>query len=151
MDKDLIKKITNFINKYEIVLILLVIGLVLLKWLAVPFINLFVIVGILSVSSLYFLSSHEIVEKLTAYQRMVVKTSGMGSAITLIGILFSTLKWPNSKMMLTVGVLTLTVSLVGIYLTKLNKTDYFSQDKMLRIYILIALGGYFVTFASNVN
>jgi len=133
-------KVKVFVGKYELLLLFIIGLIILLKWISFPLINTISIVVLLSISSMYMASGIGSTNK----ENVLSKISGMASGITVVGVLFSLLHWPNSIVMLLVGSLALIGVLIGSRALKLLKTEKFTQNKMIRLVVLIILAGFFL-------
>lgn len=137
------KMINTKVLKHENILILLIITAVLMKYLNVQHGGIITTV-ILSLSAIvYYLSAfpkHE-EEGLAMYDIFAFKMSAISSAVTVIGILFSLLRWPNAKPMTIVGGVTILACLIYMLIQKKNRPNLklFNNSMILRIIVLIII------------
>lgn len=136
----LYNKVKVFVGKYELLILFIIVLIILLKWISFPFINIISIVVLLSISSMYMASGIGSIDK----GGVLSKISGMASGVTIVGVLFSLLHWPNSIVMLLVGSLALIGVLIRASTLKLLKTEKFTQNKVVRLVVLIVLSGFFL-------
>jgi len=109
-----------FVGKYELLLLFIIGLIILLKWISFPLINTISIVVLLSISSMYMASGIGSTNK----ENVLSKISGI--------------------VMLLVGSLALIGVLIGSRALKLLKTEKFTQNKMIRLVVLIILAGFFL-------
>lgn len=132
-------KAKKIVNKNELFILFVVVLIVFLDWMSIQFSQILSILIMYIISLLYFASTLNFEKGLSGGQSAIFKISGIASAVVVIGILFALLEWPNSMLMLSVGVLGLVGSLIGAGVLNLLETKYFPQNKSIRIGVLIIL------------
>ena len=138
-------KIGNFVQtkilKYEYLVILFVILALALRLLKVTNSRLIITLVLSSIACIYFFSAFAINEEIeySGFELFIKKLVGLASSVSLIGILFKIQKWPNSDIMLTVGLITSICGLTFIVIqkNKISETEKFSMTLVIRILILI--------------
>ena len=78
------------------------------------------------------------------------KLASLSCSIVLVGVLFTIQMWPNSKLFLETGCITLIIVLPTILYTNSKKTElqFFNVRYILRLVLILGLG-IFLIFASN--
>ncbi len=140
----LLKKIEDFIIKYELtvgVTLLIIFGLMVL---GIPTMEYFFITGMLFLAILYFSTAYMPFPVLPDVKHIFSsKLSGIASFVIVIGILFSIMNWPAYNEMLKYGLIGSSIALAYGFLKKEVPTELKSHFKRfrLRVIILFIIGG----------
>ena len=137
-------KIGDFIKsrilRYELQILVLIILILLLRIFNIPFTGMIGTLVLMSISVIYFFSAFAVTEdsELTAIDNFIYKLTAIASSVVIIGILFLIQHWPNGKMMITIGLLSLIASLSYIVYQKIRRPEEekFNNLILLRIIIL---------------
>jgi hypothetical protein len=146
-------KINSFINKYELIILFVILITIALKLLPVPFSSILLILILTSISTAYFFSAFAISEnaEITAIDIFAQKMIGWSSSVTLIGIVFIILKWPNNELMILIGTVSLSIALIYLIIKKVKNpnSEIFNKFLIVRIFILISLSLYLYLSLKN--
>lgn len=140
----LLKKIEDFIVKYELtiaVTLLIIFGLMVM---GIPTMDYLFISGMLFLAILYFSTAYMPFPVLPDVKHIFSsKLSGIASFVIVIGILFSVMNWPMYNEMLKYGLIGSSFALIYGFLKKEVPTELKSHFKRfrLRIVILLIIGG----------
>ena len=134
-------KINTIVQKYELIILLVVLLSIAMKLLTVPFFEQIFIPLLGIISTVYFFTSMAVSEnnEITAIDKFAQKIIGLASAMTLIGILFTIQKWPNYELMILVGSISLSFALIYLIIrkTKNPEIEIFNKFLIIRVFILI--------------
>jgi hypothetical protein len=133
---------TKVLNHERIIILLVTLGL-LIKYLKVQFSGLIDTFLLSSVSIIYFLSAYSTHEESNSsvIDLFVYKICAFGSAVSIIGILFIIQKWPNSKLMLIMGLSALVIPIIYILINNTIKPEskLFDVWLIIRIILLVII------------
>jgi hypothetical protein len=132
--------IQSKILKYEIQILVLIILILLLRIFNIPFTGMIGTLVLMSISVIYFFSAFAIPDnpELTAIDNFIYKLTAIASSVVIIGILFLIQHWPNGKMMITIGLISIIASLSYIVYQKISspEEEKFNNLILLRIIVL---------------
>ena len=135
---------TKVLNHEDIILLVFA-GVLLMKHLHVPFSGLICTLIFSIIGIIYFFSAFAILEDpgITGFDRFIYKLNAFGSAVAIMGILFTFQHWPNYLMMITIGLPVLVISLIYILIRNNRRPEFELFDKwmIVRILLLIAISG----------
>lgn len=137
MIEKLPQKITKFISDNEILLVIIILVFMGLKYLHFPGSALITIIGLQSIASLYFISGFDKNTDIPKTKQFINKLIGISSGLMLIGILFSSMRWPGWHMQLIVG--SIAVSAALIY-SGIKKGINIKKETQLRLVALLIIG-----------
>ena len=149
-------KIGNWIaprlDKFEIILFLVfIISLILRISTDLP-VALLLIASLMILSTLYFFAAFASIndEYAGGMESFLHKLASWSCSIILVGALFRIQMWPNSKLLLQIGCITLIIVLSMILYTNSRKPElkFFNVRYILRLVLILGLGLFF-TFASS--
>jgi len=138
-------KIGDFIQskilKFELLILAIIVFILILTFLNLPFVRLIATLVLMTVSIFYFFSAFATPANpgFSSIDLFFNKLTALGCSVSVIGVLFRIQHWPNGKTMVTVGLITMIISLAYIIFQK-NKTpeiEIFSKLILVRLIILI--------------
>lgn len=131
--KDLV---TGNTEKYEAALLALIVVGVMLSTLDQKIFKLVSLIVLSLIAMVYLMTAFKDTIKMGLKDKelVFVKTSGFGSSIALIGIIFTTQGYPNNVHMLVVGTASLAVTLIFIFIK--NKMSSFGAWAVIRMAML---------------
>lgn len=119
---------------YETILVVAAIVGLALKIVGINFGAMFLIIASLSLAAINLLMAYRSPkEGSLPFDEFINKSQSMGTSVTIIGVLFLLLNWNGASNMLTVGILTMVVT-IGYHLFKKH-----SFDTILKPVILLAI------------
>jgi|GEM_PF-4101959 len=127
------------IKQYELLFVALILGVLLLNIMEAKIVEVVSIIVLSGIAMIYIMTAYEDLSNTGFTEKDVLfqKTNGFGSAIALIGILFSLVDFPGHKNMLLVGSISLLISI--IYIFAKNRIDFFGKKMVLRMIIIAAI------------
>ncbi len=137
-------RITKFLEKYEIVFVLLfAVCIIFHVYTSVP-VNLIMIILLGTMATMYFFQAFSVTEdeNAGAFEIFFFKLATEGSSIGVVGILFRLMAWPNFDFLLLIAGITLVATLLAIFIFKSKKPDLkiFTNALILRIFVIAAIG-----------
>jgi hypothetical protein len=138
-------KIGDFIKskilKFELMILAIVVFILILEFLDMPLVGLIATLVLMTVSIFYFFSAFATPAGtgFSSIDLFFNKLIALSCSVAIIGILFLIQHWPNGKIMITIGLVSMMVCLAYIIYQK-NKTpeiEIFSKFVLLRLIILI--------------
>ena len=138
-------KIGDFIQskilKYELLILSIIVFILILTFLNLPFAGLIATLVLMTVSIIYFFSAFATPTnpEFSAIDLFFNKLTALGCSVSVIGVLFRIQHWPFGKNIITVGLITMIISLAYIIYQK-NKTpeiEIFNKLILVRLIILI--------------
>ena len=147
------KRLTAFSNlikakllKYELLMIVLVVLVIMLRYKHIPFSGILAVVTLTALSVIYYLFAFSTTDEpnLTKYDRFIYMISSFGSSLSLIGILFTLQRWPGEKNMLLAGLLLLLIALIYIIIqnSKGTRPILFNTPFIVRILVMLVASGF---------
>ena len=137
MNEEFLKKVTKFVFKNEMLLLILILIFFGLKLLHFPGRNIIVIVGLQSIALLYVITSLNHNKEHSKKEQFTTKITGLGSGVLLVGILFKLLHWPGSNMQLIVGSI---VILALLIYSSIKEELIIKKETKLRLVIILIIG-----------
>lgn len=135
--------VTGNTEKYEMVFVFLIALMLGLSSLAIKALDTALIIVYSTLAIIFVMSAFKKSE-VKEFNEMDVffqKIAGFGSAIALIGMLFSILGWPGANNMLVTGAVSLLVAF--IYILAKDRKEVFGKFTILRIVVLMLISGAF--------
>jgi hypothetical protein len=133
----------SIILKYELLILVLIILVLGLRIFHIPDTGIVTTLCLMTASVIYFFSAFAVIEEheFTAIDNFIQKFLGIASSVSIIGIHFLIQHWPNGRMMITVGLISLIMCFVLIVYQKRKnpEIDKFNQLVRLRIIIISLL------------
>ncbi len=151
-------KIGNWIaprlEKFEIILFLVFIISLMLRISTDLPVALLLIVSLMTLSTLYFFAAFARIndEYAGGMESFLHKLASWSCSIILIGALFRVQMWPNSKLFLQIGCVTLIIVLSIILYTNSRKPElkFFNVRYILRLVLILGLGIFFTFVSSDI-
>jgi len=133
------------LDQYEIILFMIFITALIVKSIEDLQSDPLIVVSLSILAVLCYFAGHAVIsgENVSGYDKFVYKLAFWASSIGIIGILFRLMGWEMSYMMITIGCLTLAISLVVIIFLKSKKDNLdsiFSKRFILRMVLIGAVG-----------
>ena len=138
------KWISPRIDKYETILVLIFLGVLILKVSGVFLSGILLTLILSTMAVLYYFMAFAVLEDEQAggIENFIHKLIYFASSVGMIGILSKLQRWPNSNLMIMCGSITLAISLLIIMFVKSKKPELkiFPPRTMLRILFIAAVG-----------
>jgi hypothetical protein len=146
----LANKLNTLLDKYELLILLIILFPMGLKLLKISFPGIIVILLFGTISTAYFFSGFSVStdNDKKALDIFVHKITAWASSITLIGILYVFQKWPYGGLLILIGSASLGISLISLILKKVLTTEskIYSRFLLLRVIVLFIVAIYYSLF-----
>lgn len=135
-----ITKIEKFVDKYEIPLILATLFFIGISFLHFPGKNIIAIIGLQALAGIYFITG--IFENwiFKDHKQIINKLAGIGSGISLVGILFNLMHWPGWETSISVGTFIMLSTLIYVQVVKPDNNILIKKEAQFRLVALIFIG-----------
>ena len=122
-----------------------------LKYSEIEIFTFFIAIPLVLLATFYYLLAYAKYETdeipNTKLLNFIVYISTWGKSMAIVGILFAFVQWPGDKTMLTVGMITLLLSVIVslYYFLNNNKSEIFKMQEIIRSFIILsfAVASYF--------
>lgn len=137
------KWISPRLDRYEVFLFIILVAALLLRISTTLPTGIIITLSLTTLATMYFICSFSSKNESTvALEHFIKLLVGLAESMATIGILFSLMNWPSSKLMLMQGISGLMFSLLILLVMKFMKSDMkiITPRMIIRIAVIVVIG-----------